>query len=118
MTFSLLFYKDVLEDDAKVMRQWRSGESKESYAEIKSGRNSKFPLLEQFFLTLVKLCLGLLEFNLANGFSLSQSTVFRITMTWINLCYIILFERVRTLSSMACSKKYMPLAFKEQVLDQ
>ena len=56
----LAFYKDVLEDDAKVMRQWRSGESKDSYAEIKSGRNSKLPLLEQFFLTLVRLHLGLL----------------------------------------------------------
>jgi len=26
----LAFYKDVLEDDAKVMRQWRSGGSKEN----------------------------------------------------------------------------------------
>ena len=62
MTLSLLL-------DAKVMRQWRSGESKESYSEMKSGRNFKLPLLEQFFLTLVRLRLGLLEFDLANRFS-------------------------------------------------
>ena len=43
----------------------------DSYEEIKSGRNCKLPLLEQFFLTLVRLRLGLLEFDLANRFSLS-----------------------------------------------
>lgn len=31
----LTFYKTVLEEDAKVMRQWRNGQSKESYAETK-----------------------------------------------------------------------------------
>ena len=109
----LAFYKDVLEDDAKVMRQWRSGESKESYAEIKSGRNSKLPLLEQFFLTLVRLRLGLLEFDMANRFSLSQSAVSRITMTWINLLYHTL-KGLERYPSWHVVKKYMPLAFKEQ----
>ena len=48
---SYLLFKDVLEEDAKVMRQWRSSESKDSSAEIRSDRNCKLPLLEQFFLT-------------------------------------------------------------------
>jgi len=42
------FCKDVLEEDAKVMRQWRNGES---YTEMKSGRNCKLSILEKFFLT-------------------------------------------------------------------
>ena len=45
MKLSLLFYKDVLEEDAKVMKQWRNGESKDNHAEMKSG---KLPLLEKF----------------------------------------------------------------------
>ena len=109
----LAFYKHVLEEDAKVMRQWRSGESKESYSEMKSGRNSKLSLLEQFFLTLVRLRLGLLEFDLANRFSLSQSTVSRITMTWINLLYHSL-KGLERYPPWHVVKKYMPAAFKEQ----
>ena len=50
------------------MRQWRGGESKDSYAEEKTGRSHKLPLLEQFFMTLIRLRLGLLEFNLAKRF--------------------------------------------------
>ena len=39
------FYKQVLESDAMVMRQWNSRHSKETYTEIKSGRSCKLPLL-------------------------------------------------------------------------
>ena len=53
------FYKNILESDAMVMRQWSGRQSKETYAEIKSGRSCKLPLLEQFFLTLVRLRQGL-----------------------------------------------------------
>lgn len=107
------FYKTVLEADAKVMRQWRSGESKDSYADIKIGRNVKLPLLEQFFLTMVRLRLGLLELDLAVRFDLSQPSVSRITMTWINLLY-------HSLKSLECYppwhivRKYMPQVFKEE----
>ena len=90
----LHFYRTILESDAKVMRQWRSGESKDSYAEKKTGRSHKLPLLEQLFLTLVRLCFGLLEFDLANRFGISQSSVSRITATWLNL----LFQSLKTWS--------------------
>lgn len=42
----ITFYRTILKHDAKVMRQWRSGESKDSYAEIKIGRSFKLPLLD------------------------------------------------------------------------
>ena len=83
----LYFYTNILESNAKVMRQWRSGESKDSYAEEKTGRSCKLPLLKQLFLTLVRLRLGLFEFDLANRFGISQSSVCRMTATWINLLF-------------------------------
>jgi len=109
----LTFYKIVLEEDAKVMRQWRSGQSKESYAESKSGRNLKLPLLEQFFLTLVRLRLGLLEVDLAHRFGVSQTTVSRIIMTWINLLYHNL-KGLERYPPWHVVKNHMPDAFKEQ----
>jgi len=42
----LQFYKTILKSDAKVMYQWRGGESKDSYAEEKTGRSHKLPLLD------------------------------------------------------------------------
>ena len=67
------FYEVILESDATVMRQW---DGKNDYNdESKRGRHTKLPLLEQFFLTLVRLRLGLYKFDLANRFNISQSTV-------------------------------------------
>lgn len=109
----LHFYRTILESDVKVMRQWRSGESKESYAEEKTGRSHKLSLLEQLFLMLVRLHLGLLEFDLANRFGISQSSVSRITATWLNL----LFHSLKTLEHYPpwhIVKKYMPESFKDQ----
>jgi len=62
------FYEEILESDAKVMRQWEGKNRKDEYDDIKIGRACKLPLLEQFFLTLVHLHLGLLELDLANRF--------------------------------------------------
>ena len=46
------FYEELLEEDAKAVRQWRGGKTPEEYdAEAKCGRKFKLPLLEQFFLT-------------------------------------------------------------------
>ena len=61
----IVFYEEILEDDAKVMRQWEGKKSKDCYTDNKTGRHHKLPLLEQFFLTLVRLRLGLLEQDLA-----------------------------------------------------
>lgn len=77
------FYKQILESDAMVMRQWSGRRSKETYTEIKSGRSCKLPLLEQFFMTLVRLHQGYFERDLSDRFSMSQSSVSRITIT----CY-------------------------------
>ena len=110
---TFLFYKTILESDAKVMRQWRGGGSKETYHEVKTGRDYKLPLLEQLFLTLVRLRLGSPELDLANRFGLSQSCMSRITVTWINLLYHSL-KSLEHFPPWHIVQKYMPVAFKEQ----
>lgn len=108
----LAFYETLLEADAKVMRQWDGKNSKDNYDEVKCGRTCKLPLLEQFFLTLVRLRLGLFELDLANRFSLSQATVSRLTTTWINLLYHAL-KGIERYPPWHIVKKYMPEAFKK-----
>ena len=67
-------------------------------ADIQSGTENKrlrqrtlLPF-EEFFMTLVRLRLGLVEQDLAYRFGVSQSTVSRITCTWINFLYVKLKE--------------------------
>ena len=73
------FCEEVLKKDAEMMQQWEGKKSKDSYDEVKIGRLCKLPLLEQLFLTLARLHLGL---DLANRFDVSKSSVSRITNTW------------------------------------
>lgn len=40
----MAFYKEIIEDDAKVMRQWEGKKSKDCYDDIKPGRPHKLPL--------------------------------------------------------------------------
>jgi len=76
------------------------------------GRHSKLLLIEHFFLTLTRLCLGLFKLDLANRFGISQSTVSRIVTTWINLMYHI-FKGMEVFLSWHIVKKYMPNVFKK-----
>ena len=77
----MAFYEEILEDNAKVMRQWEGKRSKDHYDDTKTGWPHKLPLMEELFLTLVRLRLGLLEQDLANRFNISVSSVSRITAT-------------------------------------
>ena len=52
------------------------------------GRKRALPPLEDFFLVLVHLHLGLFECDIAYWFGVSQSTVSRIILTWMNLLYL------------------------------
>ena len=109
----LVFYEKLLESDAAVMRQWAGKNCKNEYKESKRGRPCKLPLLEQFFLTLVRLRLGLFELDLANRFGISGATVSRITATWINLLYHTLKD-IEKFPSWHIVKKYMPETFKKE----
>ena len=78
-------------------------------------RTRSLPPLEEFFLVLVRLRLGLFERDLAYRFGVSVSTVSRICITWINFLYLKLKElplwpkRESVLSCMpACFKQLYP----------
>ena len=96
------------------MQQWRGSESKESYSLHKSGARYRLPLLDEFFMVLVRLRFGLLEFDLADRFGISRSTVFRLTMTWLNLMYHSMKDNLEHFLPRHIVEKYMPVTFKGQ----
>ena len=110
----LAFYEQILESDAKVMKQWdsrRCGDPGEA-TDVKYGPSCKLPLLEQLFLTLVRLRLGSFETDLAIRFGLSQSSISWITTTWVNL----MFHDLKSLYQFPpwhIVKKYMPESFRK-----
>ena len=52
------------------------------------GRHRTLCPIDEFFLVMIRLRLGLLEKDLAYRFGMSQSTVSRILITWINFLYL------------------------------
>ena len=71
------------------------------------------PPTEELFLTLVNLCLRLMEQDLAYRFNISQSTVSRITCTWINFLYLKLKE-IPLWPAREIVRVNMPKHFKER----
>ena len=67
--------------------------------------------LNEFFLMLCCLRLGLLEQDLALRFQVSQPSVSRIVMTWINLLYI-KFKEVPIWPSREVANEFMPIIFR------
>ena len=109
----MAFYEEMLEADALLMRQWSGKRSGRDYSDVKAGPPCKLPLIEQFFLTLVRLRTGFPVLDIANRFGVSQSTVSRITNTWINLMYHN-FKSIERFPPWHIIKKYMPEAFKKE----
>ena len=76
---------DYLGPAVNNLNYWGSVNSTDS--KRTSGRTQSLPPLEEFFLVLVRLRLGLFERDLGDRFGISVSTVSRICITWINfLC--------------------------------
>ena len=67
-------------------------------------------------MTLVRLHQGHFERDLSNRFSISQSSVSRITTTWINLLYHSL-KSLERYPPQHIVQKYMPESFKEAYPD-
>ena len=109
----MVFYEEILESDASVMRQWSGQRSECGYGDVKAGPPCKLPLKEQLFLTLVRLRTGFPELDIANRFGISQSTVSRVTNTWINLMYHN-FKSIDRFPPWHIVKKYMPESFKKE----
>ena len=87
--------------------------SSKSNEKLKNCQPRSLPPLEEFFLVLVRLRLGLMEQDLADRFGVSQSTVSRITNTWINFMYLQL-KQICMWPSKEIIKSFMPHVFKNQ----
>lgn len=51
-------------------------------------KNKKLSLMNEFFMTLVRLRLGLFELDLAHRFNVSKGSVHRVCISWINFMYL------------------------------
>ena len=93
---------------------WDSGKSsnQRDETEPKKGRKRALPPLEEFFLVLVRLRLGLLEKDLAYRFGISPATVLRIWKTWMNFLHL-QFKEIPLWPSKAMVKAYMPKCFQD-----
>ena len=76
------------------------------------GKPHKLTPLNEFFLMLVRLRLGLYVQDLAYRFHVSQATVSRICSTWINFCYC-KFKELSIWPSRTIVDSNMPLCFQD-----
>ena len=77
----------------------------------------KLSLFDQFYLVLQKLRVGTLNQVLADNFNISQTTVSRVFISWINFLYFMLGS-VCIWPSRAKIKKHMPTCFKSLYPDR
>ncbi len=104
-----IFY-DSLGPAVNCLNYWGS----EIVGDAKSirGRNRSLPPVEECFLVLVRLRLGLFEKDIAERFGISVSTVSRICITWLNFLYIKLRE-LPLWPKREIVQAYMPNIFKQ-----
>ena len=76
------------------------------------GKSRSLTPMEEFFMILVRLCLGLLKRDLADRFGVSASAVSRICHTWITFLYLRLKE-LPLWPSCDLVQSYMPKSFRE-----
>ena len=81
-----------LEPIARNMKNWRGSSTSNSEHFTKSftskpGPERKLPLHDEFFLTMIRLKVGLLTEDIAQRFSVSVGTVSSIVTSWVNLMY-------------------------------
>lgn len=83
---------EFLEPRAKNMKYWRGSNTSNSehFSKIffnKPGPERKLSLIDEFFLTLIRLKVGLLTEDLAKRFNVSVGTVSSVVTSWVNLMY-------------------------------
>ena len=82
------------------------------HTKVAKGKPHKLSPLNEFFLMLCRLRLGLFEQDLAYRFQLSQSSVSRIFSTWISFCYY-KFKELHIWPSRSVVDCNMPAMFKD-----
>ena len=85
-TFMALF--DYLEPKAAQMRYWRGGQvSAKQTKNYTSQKDNKLSKLDEFFMVMMRLRLGLLVEDISKRFGISVAEFSKIFITWINLLY-------------------------------
>lgn len=103
----------VLGASVNHLTYWNPGKSLPHTPSPAKGRPTRcLTPFNEFFLVLCRLRLGLLELDLAYRFAISQSTVSRICVTWINLMYC-KFKEIEIWPCRAQIDHFMPRSFKE-----
>ncbi|CAC5394475.1 unnamed protein product [Mytilus coruscus] len=92
MRTSMLYF-NIFEPRATNMRYWKGDAGMpDTFSDRKKGPERKLSLIDEFFLTMVRLKVGLLVEDLAIRFSISVGLVSQIFSSWINLMYVDLKE--------------------------
>ena len=102
---------EFLGEAAHNLSYWYGRRTKQYEADNRGGTRALTPLNE-LFSVLCRLCLRLLEQDLAYQFAISQSTMSRICVTWINFLYVKLKE-IPIWPSREQVNENMPICFKE-----
>ena len=90
-TFYALY--QFFETRTKHLQYWKGDIGMaQIFSEKKRGPERKLPLIEEFFLTMVRLKVGLLVEDLAVRFSISVGSVSSTFNSWVNLMYVDLKE--------------------------
>ena len=107
---ALMICFNFLGKGSSKLNYW--GSTKSDAKTDKDRKRALLPL-EEFFLVLVRLRLGLLEQDLAYRFAVSQSTVSRIINTWINFIYL-QFKQIPLWIPRDLTLLNMPQCFKDK----
>ena len=103
--------------NGKNMKYWLSNQDDSQTAaagnSVKQGRLRTLTPSEEFFLVMCRLRQGFAEIHLAHLFQISQSTVSRIFVSWINFMYLN-FDQINIWPPRKVVDKSMPEAFKEK----
>ena len=99
------------------IKYWLSGQDNSQKAaagnSVKQGRPRTLTPSDEFFLVMCRLRQGFAEMHLAHLFKISQSTVSRIFISWINFMYLKLGQ-INIWPSRKVVDESMPEAFKEK----
>ena len=104
----------ALQPTAQVMVRWAQVQRHDGHWEDLNGdvfRNESLCLIDQFFMFLCRVRQGYFEQDLAVRFNVSQATVSRVLLTWVNFLYFMLGALPIWCSRQAVNAT-MPLCFK------
>ena len=107
-----IFWEHYVEPNSKSMRYWGSMNANNEFdSSTKCGQKRRLCPLDELFMVLVKLKRGSANKDLAERFSIHETHVSRVFVSWIKLLHIVL-ESIDIWLPRSKVRKYMPACFK------